>query len=134
MSNPSVLIALRKLLSEIPGLPDIVWPNQEISVAAPYLIFDDGIEAGAPVTVDGMDRIELSPQISSVVQAGAFTAGQDATLWTISQALKAGTQLTDDSGVVLGIIAQNPTTDSGYPDKHGYRRNLSIRIRTFQEF
>ena len=133
MSDPAVLIAVRKKLSEIPGLPPIVWPNEPIEVSPPFLIFDNGAQSAAPQTVDGVETVELRPQVSAMVEAGSTTTPADLELWAIAQAFKHGTEILSDGGQRLGKMLATPVPDNGQQNGDLFRRNMILRIAHYQQ-
>jgi hypothetical protein len=133
MSDPAVLIAVRAKLAGIPGLPPIIWPNEEIRTPAPFLIFDNGPMVGTPITIDGEERFEFRPQVSLMVDAGTFTASGDATLWAIAQAFKFATRIDDGAGSFIARCLQTPVPDNGRPDGAYYRRDMALRIASDQQ-
>lgn len=133
MSNPAVFSAIASHFEAIDSLPSIVWPNQEITAQPPYLIWDDGIQDGTPITIDGEERFEYRPQVSMMVEMGAGTTATDATFWAISQAFKHGTRIEGTDGSYVAQSIQTPTPDGGYPDDHLYRRNMTLRIVSHQK-
>lgn len=133
MSDPAVLVAVREKLEGIAGLPNIVWPNQAITVSAPYLIFDNGIQAGSIISIDGQEAFDLRPQVSLMVEADTYTSAGDAVLWSIAQAFKAGTKIRNDAGDIIASCQQTPVPDNGAPDNGGFRRNMILRIASYQQ-
>ena len=134
MADPAVLVAIRKKLSEIPGLPTIVWPNQEIRVAAPFLIFDGGPGIDPRLlTTDSEEEILLRPQVSLMQGLGTFTAPGDVILRTIALEFKAGTLLLDDGGAVVGKMRTTPEPDNGRPDAGFFRRDMGLRAVHYQK-
>lgn len=133
MSNPAVLVAVRKKLSEISGLPQVIWPNEAKAVTAPFLIFDSGIQAGRVLTVDGIEAFDLRPQVSLMVEQNTYTSAGDAILWTIAQAFKVGTKIRDDGDNIIAECSQTPVPDNGAPDGGFFRRNMILRIASYQQ-
>ncbi|WP_226780344.1 DUF4128 domain-containing protein [Oceaniglobus trochenteri] len=132
MSNPAVMVAVRAHMAAITGLPSIVWPNEEIRVQPPFLIWDDGPTVGRPITIDGEERFEFRPQVSLMVQPGSFTATGDAILRDIAQAFKWNTKITS-GGAFVAYCLQTPTADNGRPDGGYFRRDMTLRIASDQQ-
>ena len=132
MSNPAVLVAVRETLAGIAGLPDIVWPNEAKKIDAPFLIFDNGVASGTVLTVDGIEAFDLRPQVSLMTELNTFTNAGDAVLWSIAQAFKVGTKITQ-GGTVVAECVQTPVPDNGVPDGGYFRRNMILRIASYQQ-
>lgn len=133
MSDPAVLVAIREKLEGIAGLPSIIWPNGAITVQPPYLIFDNGIQFGTVLTTDGLEAFDIRPQVSLMVEANTYTTVGDNFLWTIAQNFKVGTKIRNDANAIIAECLQTPVPDNGFPDNGGFRRNMILRIASYQK-
>lgn len=131
MSNPNVLVAIRAHLAAVSGLPEIIWPNEAKAVATPFLTFDNGPQFGTPLTIDGHEAFELRPNIAFHVEQGTYTSEGDAVLWSIAQAFKIGTRIFSGGSEVAQCL-QTPVPDGGEPFEGMFRRNLILRIASYQ--
>lgn len=133
MSNPAILVRVREILEGIAGLPEIIWPNQAKRVSTPYLIFDNGIQTASRITIDGEEAFELRPQVSLMTEANTFTSEGDALLWDIARAFKINTKIRNSGGDIIAECLQTPVPDNGFPDNGGFRRNMVLRIVSYQK-
>lgn len=131
MSDPAVLAAIRAHLEAIAGLPTIIWPNESKKVPAPFLTFDNGPQNLNPITIDGEERVELRPQVSLHEEVGTYTADGDVHLWAIAQAFKFNTDILSGA-TKLAQCLQTPVPDNGESHDGIFRRNMTLRVVTYQ--
>lgn len=132
MSNPAALVAIRKRLSEIAGIPTIIWPNEAKAVDPPFLTFDNGPQTARALTLDGEEAFELRPFLSLYVEPNTFTSAGDLVLWDIAQSFKMNTLITDGGGQRLGICLRTPVPDGGAPENGLFRRNMTLQVASYQ--
>lgn len=133
MSDPAVMVAIRQKLAGVAGIPTIIWPNEAKAVTPPYVVFDAGFPPlVATLTIDGQEAFEIRPQVSLLEVPNTFTATGDATLWAIAQAFSIGTRIF--SGLTeVGQSLQTPVADGGRPDNGLFRRDMILRIASYQQ-
>lgn len=131
MSDPAVIIAIRQTLQAIPGLPTIIMPNQAVRVSAPFLTFDNGVPFNTPLTIDGEEFFDIRPNVALHTEPNTGTKAGDATLWAIAQAFKIGTRIFSGNAEVARCL-QTPVADGGELQGGLYRRNMILRIASYQ--
>lgn len=133
MSDPVVLEAIREKLHGIAGLPTIIWPNQAANTNAPFLVFDSGAPPRvSSITIDGQEAFEIRPQVSLLVEQNTFTSAGDQILWDIAQAFKVNTKIYHN-GQDVAVCLNTPVADGGRPDDGLFRRDMILRIASYQQ-
>lgn len=128
MSNPAIMSAISEHFMDISGLPPVVWPNQEITLQPPFIIWDDGFNRVEPITIDGEERFEYRPQVSLMVELGTHTSASDTVLWSIAQAFKFGTKIASPSGEYIAYCPSTPVASNGRADGALFRTDMELRI------
>lgn len=131
MSNPAVIVAIRDHLLAVPGLPDIIMPNDAKRVDTPFLTFDNGPIFNTPLHIDGEEFFDMRPNVAMHEEAGKFTHEGDAALWAVAQAFKIGTRIFLGTTEVARCL-QTPVADSGQVQGGIFRRNMILRIASYQ--
>lgn len=135
MTTPEIVIeAIRLRLFSLAGLPPIVLPNEEIKLAAPYLIYDDGFETVTPITVDGEERYQFNPQVSIMVEHGAKPSAYSGYVSVIREGFKSGVRLTDDAAQYIADCRTSPTAFNGRPDNGLYRVDVTLNVVSHLKF
>ena len=132
MSDPAVIVAIREHLLAIPGRPAVIMPNEALRVSVPFLTFDNGPLFGTPLTIDGEEAFDIRPNVALHVEPNTFTASGDAVLWSIAQAFKIGTRIFSGSTEVARCL-QTPVADGGELSGGLFRRNMILRIASYQQ-
>ncbi len=135
MSDPAVLIAIRDHLAAVAGVPDIFWPNEASSelkpATPPFITFDNGTQAVRRLTLNGKEWFDIRPNVAVHVCSGDGTVESDAIFWGIAQAFKVDTRIYIGA-IEVARCMQTPVPDAGFHEGGIYRRNMILRIASYQ--